>query len=45
MNNTGEEKKNEEIEYIAEKHEDPEKTEKKEETPREPAVVASVKVP
>ena len=43
MNNAGEEKKNEEIEYITEKHEDPEKTEKKEEAPREPAVVASVK--
>ena len=43
MNNAGEEKENEEIEYITEKHEDPEKTEKKEEAPREPAVVASVK--
>ncbi len=43
MNNTGEEKKSEEIEYITEKHETPEKTEKKEEAPREPAVVEAVK--
>jgi molecular chaperone GrpE len=43
MNNTGEEKKYEEIEYITEKHETPEKTEKKEEAPREPAVVEAVK--
>jgi molecular chaperone GrpE len=43
MNNTGEEKKNEEIEYITEKHETPEKTEKKEEVPKEPAVVEAVK--
>jgi len=43
MNDTGEEKKDEEIEYITEKHETSEKTEKKEEAPREPAVVASVK--
>jgi molecular chaperone GrpE len=43
MSNTDEEKISEEIEYVMEKPEPPEKTEKKEEAPLEPAVVETVK--
>jgi len=43
MNKTGEEKNNEEIEYIMEKQEPPEKTEKKEEPPKESVIVEAVK--
>lgn len=43
MSNTDEEKISEEIEYIMDKPEAPEKTGKKEEAPREPAVVEAVK--